>query len=68
MVESELQNPVPRFGFGCVNSEKGALFSSVTDRRTPSAPLGKNQCCSTADLRTQFILGSDSQKCLFIKE
>lgn len=41
---------------------------SVRDRKAPCAPLGKNQCCSSADLGTQFILGSAHQKCLVIKQ
>lgn len=37
MVEYELQNLVAIFGFGCGNSEEGALFSSVTDNKAVSA-------------------------------
>lgn len=57
MVESELQTPGPGLGLGCVNSEEGALCSSVTDRKVPSVSLGRNQCCSTEDIETQLILG-----------
>lgn len=65
MVESELQNP--GFGFGCVNLEEAALFSSVTDRRAPSASAVET---SLVPLQTgsPAPLGRDHQKCLFIKQ
>jgi len=57
MVESKLQKLVPIFGFGCGNSEEGALFTSAADRKVVSVSLGKSQCCSTEAVGSMVILG-----------